>query len=53
MPRASLGGLLGPGVDQGSPKEAPGGLGAVWGVSPGSSKSLILGGEFVDGLTKY
>ena len=53
VPRGSLGGLLGPRVDQGSPREAPGGLGAVWGVSLGSSKSSILGGEFVDGLTKY
>ena len=40
-------GLLGPRVDQGSPKEAPGGLGAVWGVSLGSSKSLIVGGKFL------
>ena len=53
VPRGSLWDLLGPMVDQGSPREALGGLGAVWGVSLGSSKSLILGGEFVDGLTKY
>ena len=45
VPRRSLGGLLGPRVDQGSPKEPPGVLGAVWGVSLGSSKSSILGGE--------
>ena len=53
VPRGSLWGVLGPMVDQGSPREALGGLGAVWGVSLGSSKSSTLGGEFVDGLTKY
>ena len=47
MPRGSLGGLLRPRVDQGSPREAPGGLGAVWGASLGSPKSLLLGGEYV------
>ena len=47
MPRGSLGGLLGPRVDQGSPREAPGSLGAVSGASLGAPKSLLLGGEYV------
>ena len=47
MAQGSFGGLLGPRVDQGSPREAPGGLGAVWDTSLGSHKSLLLGGECV------
>ena len=49
-PLGALGVLWGvrrPRVDQGSPREAPGGLGAVSGASLGSPKSLLLGGEYV------
>ena len=47
MPWEVLRDVRRPRVDQGSPREAPGGLGAVSGASLGAPKSLLLGGECV------
>ena len=47
MPWGVLWDVRRPRVDQGSPREAPGGLGAVRGASLGSPKSLLLAGSYV------